>query len=160
MKKTAIILSLILATSCQSSLAAKSKSANPDFNAQVSIKNSTSYQLNVTANGTGNCTGTKTIAAGSTYTCDATYTSDGSHNTLALILYTNGSAFMQGGLAFSELGGLWFDRGWLPANAQNIKGFVNANGVTFTQTQNGGKQVLQWNQFEDGGSINVELSNQ
>lgn len=157
MKKLSILLALILATSCQNKTL---KLSDSNFNAGVSIENETSYEMDITANGTGTCTGTTKIQPNGIFTCAATYTADGSHNTLAIIMYKNGSAIMQGNLAFSQLGGVYFDRGWLPANAQIMKGVINANDQIFTQTTNGGQQVLQWNQFENGGGIKAAIYNQ
>jgi len=43
---------------------------------------------------------------------------------------------------------------------QSISMVAIVNGVTFTQTGNGGEQILQWNQFEQGGDISLTFNNQ
>ena len=35
-----------------------------------------------------------------------------------------------------------------------------AGGETFVQTTNGGKEVLAWNQFEQGGTIELTFDKQ
>jgi len=43
---------------------------------------------------------------------------------------------------------------------QSISMIAVAGGVTFTQTENGGDQILSWNQFEQGGDISLTFNNQ
>jgi hypothetical protein len=43
---------------------------------------------------------------------------------------------------------------------QSISMIAVVNNVTFTQTENGGDQILQWNQFEQGGNISLTFNNQ
>jgi hypothetical protein len=60
---------------------------------------------------------------------------------------------MQGGLSFGPEAGVYVDRGWQATDDQTISMTATAGVVTFTQDENGGKEILQWNQFESGGSI-------
>jgi hypothetical protein len=45
-------------------------------------------------------------------------------------------------------------------NAQTIKMTANANYNIFVQTTNGGKELLAWNQFEQGGTIDLTFDKQ
>ena len=65
---------------------------------------------------------------------------------------------MQGGLSFGPEAGVYVDRGQM--SDQSISMIAVANNVTFTQTENGGDQILQWNQFEQGGNISLTFNNQ
>jgi hypothetical protein len=42
---------------------------------------------------------------------------------------------------------------------QSIEMVADANSKTWTQTQNGGETLLAWNEFEDGGDINLTFNN-
>ena len=65
---------------------------------------------------------------------------------------------MQGNLSFGPEAGVYVDRGWM--SDQSISMIAVVNNVTFTQTENGGDQILQWNQFEQGGNISLTFNNQ
>jgi hypothetical protein len=45
-------------------------------------------------------------------------------------------------------------------NGQTIKMTANANDTIFVQTTNGGKELLAWNQFEQGGTIDLTFEKQ
>lgn len=61
--------------------------------------------------------------------------------------------FMEGNLSFGPEAGVYVDRGWLDPENQSVSMTVDANGRSWTQTGNGGETLLQWNEFEQGGSI-------
>ena len=48
----------------------------------------------------------------------------------------------------------------MAADDQSIKMTAVAGGETFVQTTNGGKELLAWNQFENGGNITLTLDPQ
>jgi hypothetical protein len=37
---------------------------------------------------------------------------------------------------------------------------ADANGTVFVQTVNGGKEILAWNQFQQGGTITLTFDKQ
>ena len=122
------------------------------WTANVNIYNrTTQYNITVTHNTTGDLT---TIAPDSSWSWS---TSD-VNNTMALKFWqTPNVYYMQGSLAFGPEAGVYMDRGWLDPNDQNMTLGADANGTQYTQTQNGGHTVLQWNQFEQGGTINMNF---
>ena len=65
---------------------------------------------------------------------------------------------MGGGLSFGPTSGVYVDRGQM--SDQSISMIAVAGGVTFTQTENGGDQILSWNQFENGGDITLTFDKQ
>jgi hypothetical protein len=87
-------------------------------------------------------------------------TSD-NNNTIALRFWQQPNTyFMQGSVSYGPTAGVWVDRGWMDPNAQTIKMTANANYNIFTQTTNGGKELLAWNQFEQGGTIQLTFDKQ
>jgi hypothetical protein len=66
---------------------------------------------------------------------------------------------MQGSASFGPTAGVWVDRGWMDPNGQTITMTANANGTVFVQSSNGGKEILAWNQFEQGGTIELTFNN-
>lgn len=122
--------------------------ATSDFSADVYIINNTDYVIaSVVSEDSGRTS--FTVQPGKTYS----WTSDQTNNTESLVF---GDGFMQGGIAFGPTSGVWADRGW--QQDQTISMTINANGTIWTQKTNGGKEVLQWNQFMSGGRISVEFN--
>ncbi len=66
--------------------------------------------------------------------------------------------FMEGNLSFGPEAGVYVDRGWLDPNHQTVSMTVNANGKVWTQSSNGGETLLQWNEFETGGNIELTFN--
>jgi hypothetical protein len=122
------------------------------WQATVNIHNRTQdYSITVTHNTTGDLT---TIAPGAEWS----WTTEDVNNTMALKFFsTPGVYYMQGSLAFGPEAGVYMDRGWLDPNNQNMTLGADANGTQYLQTQNGGQTVLNWNQFENGGTINMNF---
>ena len=67
---------------------------------------------------------------------------------------------MQGSVSYGPEAGVWVDRGWMDPNGQSISLIANCNGTVFVQMANGGKEVLAWNRFEQGGTINLTFNKQ
>jgi hypothetical protein len=67
---------------------------------------------------------------------------------------------MQGNLSFGPEAGVYVDRGWMAESDQTIKMTAVANDKSWTQTANGGETLLQWNEFESGGNINLTFEKQ
>ena len=124
------------------------------WQANLVINNNTGYNITVTHNTVGDLT---TIAPGRSWS----WTTSDNNNTNALKFWQQPNVwFMQGSAAFGPTAGAWVDRGWMDPNAQTIKMTANANGTVFVQTVNGGKEILAWNQFEQGGTIELTFDPQ
>lgn len=122
------------------------------WTATLNITNNTPYNLTVNHNSVGDLT---TIPPGGSWT----NTTSDPNNTNALRFWQQPNQwYMQGCVAYGPLAGVYMDRGWMAPNDQTIKMVGQANGTTFTQTQNGGETVLPWNGFEDGGDIDMTFS--
>jgi hypothetical protein len=61
--------------------------------------------------------------------------------------------YMQGGVNFGPEAGVYIDRGWMEDQTIELTGDVN--GHQFVQNGNGGAEVVPWNGFEGGGTINM-----
>lgn len=122
------------------------------WEAQVKLVNNTTG-LYFTVSGTGPGNTSSTIAPGSTYSWSSTET----YNTKNILIYTDssgsGTPLSQGNLSFGPTAGVYVDRGWM--SSQTITLDAVANGKQFTQTTNGGTQLLAWNEFESGGDIEL-----
>jgi hypothetical protein len=124
------------------------------WEARLTIHNYTDYNITVTHNTTGDLV---TISPGQGW---STTTSE-VNNTNALKFWQQPNVyFMQGSVSFGPTAGVWVDRGWMDPNGQTIKMTANANDTIFVQTTNGGKELLAWNQFEQGGTIDLTFEKQ
>ena len=124
------------------------------WQATLVIHNNTDYNITVTHNTTGDLT---TVGPGQSWS----NTTGDPNNTNALKFWQQPNVwFMQGSASFGPTAGVWVDRGWMDPNAQTIKMTANANGTVFVQTVNGGKEILAWNQFEQGGTIDLTFDKQ
>jgi hypothetical protein len=124
------------------------------WQATLNIQNNTEYNITVTHNTTGDLT---TIEPGDSWS----NTTDDPNNTNALKFWKVPNVwFMQGSCSFGPTAGVWVDRGWMDPNGQVIMMVAESCGKTFTQTTNGGNELLAWNEFEDGGDINITFNPQ
>jgi len=124
------------------------------WQATLNIQNNTDYNITVTHNTTGDLT---TIEPGDSWS----NTTDDPNNTNALKFWQEPNVwFMQGSCSFGPTAGVWVDRGWMDPNGQYIKMTAEAGGNVFVQTTNGGVELLAWNQFEDGGEIDIVFDKQ
>jgi hypothetical protein len=122
------------------------------WQANVTINNNTKYNLTIDGVGPGNTT----ISPNSS----TQWSSEEVHNTKSLLFWVQENVwYMQGNLSFGPEAGVYVDRGWMADGDQSIKMVADANGKTWTQTQNGGETLLAWNEFEDGGDINLTFDN-
>jgi hypothetical protein len=63
---------------------------------------------------------------------------------------------LQGTISFGPDRGLYFDRGSMSGDAQDITLGASVNvGTLYTQSRNGGETVLPWSQFASGGQISA-----
>jgi len=122
------------------------------WQATLNITNQTDYNITVNHNNVGDL---GTIEPGKSWS----YTTSEVNNTNALRFWQQPDQwYMQGSVAYGPQAGVYMDRGWMAPTDQTIKLVGDANGVTYTQTQNGGATVLPWNGFEQGGTINMTFS--
>ena len=123
------------------------------WTANVTIQNNTDYNLTIDGVGPGNTT----IGPNSS----TQWSSQEVHNTKSLLFWIQQNVYyMQGNLSFGPEAGVYVDRGWMAADDQSIKMTAVAGGETFVQTTNGGKELLAWNQFENGGNITLTFDPQ
>ena len=122
------------------------------WQANVKIQNNTPYNLQISGVGPGN----GDLSPNSS----SSWISSEVNNSKALLFYKqdNPFAYMQGNLSFGPEAGVYVDRGWMAEDDQTIRMVADANAKEFTQTQNGGTELLPWNQFENGGDISVTFS--
>jgi hypothetical protein len=122
------------------------------WQANVKIQNNTPYNLQISGVGPGN----SALAPDSS----SSWVSSEVNNSKSLIFYKQNIpfAYMQGNLSFGPEAGVYVDRGWMAEDDQTIQMVADANGKEFTQTQNGGTELLAWNEFENGGDISVTFS--
>lgn len=121
------------------------------WQANVTIINNTDYSLTIDGVGPGNTT----IGPNQ----QTSWSSDEVHNTKSLLFWKiQGEFYMQGNLSFGPEAGVYVDRGWQAEDDQSIEMIADANGTSWTQTQNGGETLLAWNQFEQGGDITLTFN--
>ena len=121
------------------------------WQANVTIVNNTDYSLTIEGVGPGN------ISIGPNQ--QTSWSSEEVNNTKSLLFWKiEGEFYMQGNLSFGPEAGVYVDRGWQAEDDQSIEMIADANGTSWTQTQNGGETLLGWNQFEQGGDINLTFN--
>jgi hypothetical protein len=121
------------------------------WQANVTITNNTDYNLTIDGVGPGNMT----IGPDQ----QTSWSSNEVHNTKSLLFWKiQGEFYMQGNLSFGPEAGVYVDRGWQADDDQSIEMMADANGTSWTQTQNGGETLLAWNQFEQGGDITLTFN--
>ena len=126
------------------------------WTATLKINNNTDYNIDVVHNQPEGLL--VTLRPGQT---EWTWTTGDTNNTVSLRFWQQPNVyFMQGSTSYGPTAGVWVDRGWMDPNAQTIKMTANANYNIFVQTTNGGKELLAWNQFEDGGTIDLTFDKQ
>ena len=121
------------------------------WQANIVIENNTSYNLTIDGVGPGN----QTIGPNE----QASWSSTEVHNTKSLLFWVTPNVwYMQGNLSFGPEAGVYVDRGWMDDDDQTIEMIAVANGKSWTQSVNGGETLLAWNEFEQGGDINLTFN--
>ena len=121
------------------------------WQANIVIENNTSYNLTIDGVGPGN----QTIGPNE----QASWSSTEVHNTKSLLFWVTPNVwYMQGNLSFGPEAGVYVDRGWMDNDDQTIEMIAVANGKSWTQSVNGGETLLAWNEFEQGGDINLTFN--
>ena len=118
----------------------------------LNIQNNTKYNIDVVNNDAGE---TGCIAPGSHFSWG---TSDPNNTNALRFWIVPKEYYMQGGVSFGPEAGVYIDRGWMADGDQSIVLNGDANGVGFSQSQNGGATILKWDQFESGGTINMTFA--
>ena len=123
------------------------------WQANITINNNTGYNLTIDGVGPGNTT----MVPNSTFSWSSTEV----HNTKSLLFWVEPNVwYMQGNLSFGPEAGVYVDRGWMAEGDQSIIMTAVANSESWTQTVNGGKTLLQWTEFENGGDITLTFNKQ
>ena len=126
-----------------------------DWQATLNINN-TSYNIDVVHNLPEGLLAT--LTPGQT---GQSWSTGDTNNTIALRFWQQPNTyFMQSSVSFGPNAGVWVDRGWMDPNSQTISMDSNANGTEWVQNSNGGKELLQWNQFQQGGTITLTFNTQ
>ena len=121
------------------------------WQANIVIENNTSYNLTIDGVGPGN----QTIGPNE----QASWSSTEVHNTKSLLFWVTPNVwYMQGNLSFGPEAGVYVDRGWMANDDQTIEMVAIADGKSWTQSVNGGETLLAWNEFEQGGDINLTFN--
>ena len=121
------------------------------WQANIVIENNTSYNLTIDGVGPGN----QTMGPNE----QASWSSTEVHNTKSLLFWVTPNVwYMQGNLSFGPEAGVYVDRGWMADDDQTIEMIAVANGKSWTQSVNGGETLLAWNEFEQGGDINLTFN--
>ena len=121
------------------------------WQANIVIENNTSYNLTIDGVGPGN----QTIGPNE----QASWSSTEVHNTKSLLFWVTPNVwYMQGNLSFGPEAGVYVDRGWMANDDQTIEMIAIANDKSWTQSINGGETLLAWNEFEQGGDINLTFN--
>lgn len=76
-------------------------------------------------------------------------------NNYTFLFFKNNEKLMAGFCAFGPKAGVSVDRGWIYEGGQIIKLIAESNNKTLVQDTNGGRQLLNFNEFENGGEINL-----
>ena len=124
------------------------------WQATLKINNNTGYNVDVVHNQPEGLL--VTLQPGQT---GWSWTTSDNNNTVSLRFWQQPNVFfMQGSVSYGPNAGVWVDRGWMDPNGQTINMTANANGTVWVQTSNGGKELLQWNQFQQGGTIELTFN--
>lgn len=129
---------------------------NMSWQATLKINNNTEYNVDVVHNQPEGLL--VTLEPGQT---GWSWSTSDNNNTISLRFWQEPNVyFMQGSTSYGPTAGVWVDRGWMDPKAQTLKMTADANGTVFVQTTNGGKEILAWNQFEQGGTIELTFDKQ
>ena len=114
----------------------------------IKITNNTGYKIEVVNNSLGLL---GIIEAGAVWQ-SGQLTVPNNANSLRFFI-TDDVWYMQGGISAGPEAGAYVDKGW--ESPTFITANWDANGTQWTQSANGGYEILAWNQFEQGGEVAV-----
>lgn len=118
--------------------------------AQLTIRNLTRYQIRVRDQYDHNLA---VIEAGAVWQHQQELSQI--HELQCVLARSDGSSYVRGCVAFGAMAGVYIDRGWQAPNDQSIKVTADVNGTRYVQMTNGGQDVVAWNAFKQGGTIDV-----
>ena len=118
------------------------------WQADIKIWNRTHWDLRVLAAGTP----LADVAAGGDWHILAQEPLD-----LDLEFRDGQGAQMQGRVTASAQSGLYLDRGELPGDQHAVTLAARVPGMLYTQSRNGGTEVLPPHQFEQGGTVEIQF---
>ena len=114
----------------------------------IKITNNTGYKIEVVNNSLGLL---GIIEAGAVWQ-SGQLTDPNNANSLRFFI-TDDVWYMQGGISAGPEAGVYVDKGW--ESPTFITANWDANGTQWTQSANGGYEILAWDQFEQGGEVAV-----
>ena len=112
----------------------------------IKITNNTGYKIDVVNNSLGLL---ETVEPGAVWQSGA-LTDPNNANSLRFFI-TDDVWYMQGGISAGPEAGVYVDKGW--ESPTFITANWDAGGTQWTQSANGGYEILAWNQFEQGGEV-------
>lgn len=129
----------------------------PQFIVQASIVNNTKYPMVISGEGAGNTL--TPVNPNSTYSWRSTDT----YNTKEIkFMDTDGkTVFLLGEVNFGPTAGVYVDRGWMATQTIEMVAKVTpteGETATFTQSTDGGKTIIPWDGFVNGGIIDLQFS--
>jgi len=118
---------------------------------QIKTTNNTKYKIDVVNNSLGLLA---TVEPGAVWISEPL---TDPNNTNALRFWqTDNIWYMQGGISAGPEAGVYVDKGW--QSPTTITATWDANGQVWTQSGNGGLEILAWDQFTEGGLVSVTFN--
>jgi len=118
---------------------------------QIKTTNNTKYKIDVVNNSLGLLA---TVEPGAVWISEPL---TDPNNTNALRFWqTDNIWYMQGGISAGPEAGVYVDKGW--ESPTTITATWDANGQVWTQSGNGGLEILAWDQFTEGGLVSVTFN--
>jgi hypothetical protein len=115
---------------------------------EIKITNNTKYKIDVVNNSLGLL---GTVKPGAVWISDS-LTDPNNANALRF-WQTDNIWYMQGGISAGPEAGVYVDKGW--ESPTTITAAWDANGQLWTQSGNGGLEILPWDGFTEGGLVSV-----
>ena len=115
---------------------------------QIKTTNNTKYKIDVVNNSLGLLA---TVEPGAVWISEQ-LTDPNNANALRF-WQTDRNYELQGGISAGPEAGVYVDKGW--ESPTTITAIWDANGQVWTQSGNGGLEILAWDQFTEGGLVSV-----
>jgi len=115
---------------------------------RIKTTNNTKYKIDVVNNSLGLLA---TVEPGAVWVSESL---TDPNNANALRFYeTDNIWYMQGGISAGPEAGVYVDKGW--ESPTTITALWDADDKVWSQTGNGGYEILAWDGFTDGGLVSV-----
>jgi hypothetical protein len=115
---------------------------------QIKTTNNTKYKIDVVNNSLGLLA---TVEPGAVWISE--HLTDPNNANALRFFVTDNEWYMQGGISAGPEAGVYVDKGW--ESPTTITALWDANGREWTQTGNGGYEILAWDGFTEGGLVSV-----